>query len=158
VLADFRPNAKARSEYRDLYGEDLPAPRITRGWRATRVLAQGTLKILKGDLVDIDDPVLRQQFAQFHGDLLARHGMDHLDIAQIRGKDRPITQALTRFIADRGAAGIEYGSNLDDQPCAALFEGRSFLDPVDGSEPEPLTSAHADLVAVCDEFGLVLED
>jgi hypothetical protein len=98
VLADFRPNTKARSEYRDLYGEDLPAPRITRAWRATKALAQGTLKILRGDLVDIDD-----------------------------------------------------------QPCAALFEGRSLLVPIEGSEPEPLTSTHPDLVTICNELGLVLE-
>jgi hypothetical protein len=55
VLADFRPNAKARAEYRSLFDDDLPAPRVTSAWRTTRVLAQGTLKILKGDLVDIDD-------------------------------------------------------------------------------------------------------
>ncbi len=83
--------------------------------------------------------------------------MDHLDIAQIRSKDRPITQAVTRFVADRGAAGIVYGSNLDDQPCAALFEGRSFLVPAPGKYPEPLTASQPDLVAICDEFGLVLE-
>jgi hypothetical protein len=81
----------------------------------------------------------------------------HLDIAQIRGKDRPISQEVTRFVANQGATGIVYGSNLDDLPCAALFEGRSWLTPPDGSEPEELTSTHPDLVAICNEFGLVLE-
>jgi hypothetical protein len=157
VLADFRPNAKARAEYRDLYGDDLPAPRITQTWRATKVLAQGTLEILSGDLVDIDDSTLRQQFTRIHADVLARHGMDHLDIAQIRSKDRTITQMVTRFLADQGAAGVVYGSNLDDRPCVALFEARSILVPVPGFPPEPLTISHPDLMAICDEFGLVLE-
>jgi hypothetical protein len=157
VLADFRSNAKARAEYKDLFGSDLPAPRVTSVWRQTKLLASGSLKVLWGDLVKIDDPVLRQHFAQLHPGLLARHGMDHLDIAQIRGKDRPITQEVTRFVAAQEAAGIVYGSNLDDQPCAALFEGRSCLIAVDSSRPEPLTSSHPDLTAVCDEFGLVLE-
>jgi hypothetical protein len=83
--------------------------------------------------------------------------MDHLDIAQIRSKDRPVTQAVTRFLAGQGAAGIAYGSNLDDRRCAALFEGRARLSRVPGSRPEPLTPAHPDLVAVCEELGLVLE-
>jgi RES domain-containing protein len=101
VLADFRPNAKARAEYRRLHGEELPA---------------------------------------------------------LRSKDRTVTQVMTRFLADRGAAGILYGSNLDDRPCAALFEGRSLLVPVPGSKPELLSTSHPDLVAVCNEFGLLLAD
>jgi hypothetical protein len=157
VLADFRPNAKARAEYKTLFREDLPAPRVTSAWWGTKVLAQGILEASRGDLVDIDSPDLRQQFARSHADLLVRHGMDHLDIAQIRSKDRPVTQAFTRFVADRGAAGIVYGSNLDDQPCAALFENRSFLVPAPGKYHEPLTASHPDLVAVCGEFGLNLE-
>jgi hypothetical protein len=157
VLADFRPNAKARAEYRVLFGEDPPKPRVTSAWWGTKVLAQGTLETAQGDLAYIDDLLLRQQFARLHADLLARHGMNHLDVAQIRSKDRPITQEVTRFVADHGAAGIVYGSNLDNQPCAALFEGRSFLAQVPGTSPEPLTVSHPDLVATCGEFGLALE-
>jgi len=156
VLADFRPNAKARAEYRELFGEELPPPRIKEVWLRERVLARGEIRVLQNELANIDDPALRHQFEQLHADLLARHGMDHLDVAQIRGKDRPVTQTVTRFAADRGAAGIVYGSNLDDLPCAALFEGRSLLVPVPGPDPEPLTASHPDLVAVCNELGLVL--
>lgn len=157
VLANFRPNAKARAEYRDLFGTDLPAPRISAGWRDTKVLTRGTLELLRGDLADLDEPTLRLQFARAHATLLARLEVDHLDIAQIRSKDRALTQALTRFLAERGAAGVLYGSNLDDQPCAALFEGRARLSPLVGCEPDPLTRDHPDLKAVCEEFGLVLE-
>jgi hypothetical protein len=158
TLADFRPNAKVRGDYRDRFGEDLPAPEITPAWRQERVLAQGAIRVLQNKLVDIDHPALRRQFEQAHTDLLVRHRMDHLDVAQIRSKERPITQAVTRFVAQQGAAGIVYGSNLDDQPCAALFEGSSFLDPVPGTDPEPLTASHPDLSAVCKEFGLLLVD
>jgi hypothetical protein len=52
---------------------------------------------------------------------------------------------------------VRYGSNLDDQPCAALFEGLARLSLVAGYKPEPLAPAHPELVAVCEEFGLVLE-
>ena len=156
-LADLRPNAKMQTEYRKMYGED-PAGRVTTAWRQEKVLVQGAIKILQGDLVDIDDSALRRQFERLHADLLLRHGMDHLDIAQIRSKARPITQAVTRFVADQGAAGIMYGSNLDNLLCAALFEGRALLVPVPGSTPEPLTTSHPDLVTICNEFGLLLTD
>jgi hypothetical protein len=156
VLADFRPNAKARAEYRDLFGEELPPPRIKGVWLQERVLARGEIRVLQNGLANIDDPALRHQFEQLHAALLARHGMGHLDISQIRSKDRPVTQALTRFLADRGAAGIVYGSNLDDLSCAALFEGRALLVPVPGPDPEPLNASHPDLLAVCNELGLVL--
>jgi len=157
VLADFRPNAKARAEYRELFGTDLPAPRISAAWRDTKVLARGTLELLRGDLADLDEPTLRLPFARAQANLLTRLGVDHLDIAQIRSKDRALTQAVTRFLAEKGAAGVLYGSNLDDQPCAALFEGRARLSSVTGYKPEPLTLPHPELLAVCEEFGLVLE-
>ena len=154
VLADFRPNAKARADYRALNGEDLPAPQITAAWRQVHVLAQGRLRLLQGELVDVDSPALRQHFEQQYADLLARQGMVHLDISQVRSKDRIITQELTRFLADHAAAGILYGSNLDNLPCAALFENRAMLVPA--SSAEALTLTHADLIQVCQEFGLVL--
>ena len=158
VLADFRPNAKVRVEYRDQFGEELPAFKITPAWRQDRVLARGEIRVLRNKLTDIDNSTLRQQFEQTHADLLVRHGMDHLDIAQIRSKERPITQAVTRFVAGQGFAGIVYGSNLDNQPCAALFEGRALLVSIPGSDLEPLTASHSDLVAVCKEFGLLLAE
>ncbi len=113
--------------------------------------------MLRGELADLDESTLRLQFTQAHANLLARLEVDHLDIAQIRSKDRALTQSVTRFLVERGAAGVLYGSNLDDQPCAALFEGRARLSPIAGCEPEPLARDHSDLMAVCEEFGLVLE-
>lgn len=82
--------------------------------------------------------------------------MDHLDISQIRSKARAVTQAITRYILSLGGAGILYGSNLDDRPCAALFEDRALLLP--NGAPEALTSDHPDLNRVCHEYGLLLGD
>jgi hypothetical protein len=121
-------------------------------------LAQGIIQVLRNDLIRIDDPALRQEFSALHADLLAKHGMAHLDISQIRSKAREITQEVTRFATTRGAAGIIYGSNLDDLPCAALFEGRSLLVPAPGAEIEELTASHPDLAKVCREFDLLLSD
>jgi RES domain len=87
-----------------------------------------------------------------HANLLLRHGMDHLDVSQIRSRDRDVTQVLARALFDLGAAGVAYGSNLDDLPCYALFEDRARLIP-DG-EPEILNPAHSEFMRICLEFGL----
>lgn len=107
-----------------------------------------------GALVDVDKPSLRQEFERRHVDLLTDHGMDHLDVTEVRSRDRVITQTLSRWLFDQGAAGIVYRSNLDALPCVALFEGRASVE-TDG-EPELLTGTPAELLEVCNEFGLAL--
>ena len=58
------------------------------------------------------------------------------------------------FLPLPGFAGVRFGSNLDDQPCYALFEGRAELAP-DG-RPLALTLQLRPLREVCREFGLTL--
>ncbi len=157
VLSDLRPNTKARRDYLKTVGEGYDAPKITSDFLAYKMLAHGVLHIHSGDLVNVDNSSLRHQFERLNPELLAEHEMDHFDIAQVRSKNRPVTQAFTRFIAGQGAAGVVYGSNLDDQPCAALFEGKASLAPVQGVAPEPLAPCPSDLVEVCNEFGLTLQ-
>ncbi|HMJ37624.1 MAG TPA: hypothetical protein VK501_27205 [Baekduia sp.] len=35
-----------------------------------------------------------------------------------------VDDPATRTAHDRGAAGVRFGSNLDDRPCFAVFEAR----------------------------------
>ena len=67
---------------------------------------------------------------------------------------RPVTQAISRSLYDEGAAGVRFRSNLDDQPCTALFEGRGRLEPA--GAPIPLTRDVPELLQVCAEYSLVL--
>lgn len=53
--------------------------------------------------------------------------MEHLDISEVRSRDRIVTQTLGRFVFERDAAGVLYRSNLDDLPRVALFEQRAAL-------------------------------
>ena len=71
--------------------------------------------------------------------------MDHLDISQVRSRDRIVTQAMSRALYERRYAGVRFGSNLDDRPCYALFEGRAELrrdgDPLElAPDLEPLAA------------------
>jgi hypothetical protein len=97
---------------------------------------------------------LRTQLEHEFAELLVEHDMDHLDIAQVRSKDRVLTQTVSRALYERYYAGVRFGSDLDDQPCYALFEGRAELEA--NGEPLGLTTDLEPLQQVCAEFGLKL--
>jgi hypothetical protein len=154
TLADFRPNTKAIAEYRSLFGEPPPlAGTVPRDWIDQRALAPGRIVIRRGELIGIDTPAVRREFESRYAELLAAHGMEHLDITELRSRDRIVSQTLGRFVFENGGAGVIYRSNLDDLLCAAVFEGKARLTP-DG-EPEPLASSPRELARVCKELGLV---
>lgn len=162
VLADLRPNANVRADFAsfqinqgyepsELY---MPAREVTESWRAEHALAQACLDC-DGGLADLDNVKLRNQLEIAHNDLLLRHGLDHLDISEIRSKTRPVTQAISRDLYEQGAAGLLFRSNLDDHQCVVLFEGRASL--IETDEPRiELTGDVDELIEVCSEFGLIL--
>ncbi len=160
VLADLRPSTKVLAELEELFGPDAHAARdagvVTREWREAHRLcpawADGD-----GPLADLDgDLALRRRLEARHARLLADRGMDHLDVAEVRSKDRVVTQTLGRDLHGRGYCGVVFGSHLDDRPCLALFEGRAVLRP--RGAPRQLGSGTPELGAVCDELGLRLAD
>ncbi|MCI0549173.1 MAG: RES domain-containing protein [Candidatus Rokubacteria bacterium] len=156
VLADLRPNAKALAEFASLFGDAslIPAGEISRAWRRQHALAPASIALVGGALVDLDDVPSRERLARRHARLLARHGMRHLDISEVRSRQRPVTQAISRTLYDEGAAGVRFRSNLDDRPCTALFEGRGRLEPA--GTPIPLTRDLPELLQVCAEYSLTL--
>jgi hypothetical protein len=162
VLADLRPNAKARADFEAFqHAQGLPETEIHRpagevrlAWRQQHVLAPATVR-RNGPLADLDDPALRERLADSHAALLVQHGLDYLNIAEIRSKTRIVTQTIGRDLYERGAAGLLFRSNLDDHRCIVLFEGRAELQP-DGN-PTPLTEDVPELLTVCGEYGLILQ-
>ena len=158
MLADLRPNAKAIVELKELFGEDTPALRgvgeVAAEWRDAHLLCPA-LALSGREFCDVDVEVeLRNELEHELVLLLVEHEMDHLDITQVRSRDRIVTQAMSRALYERDFAGVRFGSNLDDRPCYALFEGRAELEP-DG-EPLELEPDLEPLRHVCDEFGLRL--
>ena len=161
VLADLRPNAVARADFarwqidQGVPAEALaePARRVTMRWREEHVLVAVELD-RDGPLADIDDVSLRSELERAHGGLLREHGMAHLDISEVRSKSRPVTQAISRDLFDHGAAGLIFGSNLDDGRCAVAFEGRCTLEAT--ADPVPLSEDLPELLQVCREYGLLL--
>lgn len=159
VLADLRPNVKVIAELRELFGDATPAVRdagvVDREWREAHLLCPARA-IGDGALCEVDgDLVLRRELEREHAVLLAEHGMDHLDVAQVRSRDRIVTQTIGRSIFRRGYLGVGFGSNVDDGRCVAIFEGRAEL-RADGV-PLELTHQLPQLVQVCAELGLALD-
>ena len=123
-------------------------------WRDAHLLCPA-LAVSVYEFCHVDDEVeLRVELEHELADLLVAQGMDHLDVAQVRSRDRIVTQTVGRELYERYYAGVRFGSNLDDRPCYALFEGRAELE-ADG-DPLELTPALEPLRQVCDEFGLRL--
>jgi hypothetical protein len=162
VIADLRPNAKARADFEQFQlaagvapGDiERPARTVTHAWRSRHALAPARVE-RDGIFVELDNPRLREQLADAHAALLAEHGMPQLDIFQRRSKDRPVTQAISRSLYERGVAGLLFRSNLDDKRCLVLFEGRARLRAFGRAKPAP--EDIPDLLRVCAEYGLLLE-
>jgi RES domain len=156
VLADLRPNAKAIAELKELFGDATPAMRgvgeVAAEWREAHLLCPA-LAVSRREFCDLDAEVeLRNELEHELALLLAMHDMDHLDISQVRSRDRFVTQKVSRELYERQYAGVRFGSNLDDRQCYALFEGRAEL--VGNGDSLELTPALELLRQVCDEFGL----
>src|SRR2546425_84216 len=119
-LADLRPSTEALRDFARLFGDRraIPAGVVSTEWRRAHALAPATITLLDGDLVDLDDLAVRRRLERRHAALLAAHAMPHLDISQVRSRDRVVTQTISRALFEEGAAGIRFRSNLDDGPCA----------------------------------------
>ena len=130
VLADFRPSLSAVARHIGRYGPeaaaDVPAMPVTAAWRRQNVLAPIILE-LDGPLVDLCDASVRGTVEARHADVLAEHGLDHLDLHEITTHLRSVTQTVAAGLFDQGVAGVRFPSRLDGEPCVALFEGRGEL-------------------------------
>lgn len=157
VLADLRPNTAMIADYLAIFGEtdSLMGNQVTAEFRRKKVIAPARITSDHDKLIDVDLVPIRHHLERRHAGLLAKHGMAHLDMGQIKSDNRAVSQAIARTIYDDGAHGIIFRSKLDLQRCYALFENRARLEP-DGV-PIPLTEDLPALLQVCREYQLAIE-
>lgn len=145
VLADLRPNTPAIARYLKRFGrdaaDDLPSAAVTAEWRRRHVLAPARMK-LDGSVLDLTDVEERREIELRHTELLAAHGMSHLDLHEVTTRRRLVTQTIAGDAFDAlGSAAIRFASRLDGLPCYALFEGRARLvadgEPLALADPAP---------------------
>jgi hypothetical protein len=150
---------KTAREISELYGLPLREVLGTMGrvplqFFLDKAVAPARIRILAGELVDLDDPGVRHRLEIQHWPLLEENGMDRLDISAARSRRRIVTQTVGRTFYEEGKAGVTYGSNVDNLRCFALFELRAELEAL--AEPEPLMGLFSEIRPVLDELGLVL--
>lgn len=145
VLADLRPNALVIAKHRKTYGAaaaaSLPRTPITEKWRQDNVLVPCAL-IYEGHLLDLTDTSERQEIELRHADLLAEHGMSHLDMHEITTRRRIVTQTIATDAYDNlNVAAIRFASSVDGGTCFVLFEDRAVLEqaevPIALTDPPP---------------------
>ena len=131
-LAPLRPSTKVWAEL-GVSGDSERAQNlgvVSDAWFESHVLAGATIAAT-GPLVDIEDIKVRERLAIRHAHAFQELGVRHLDIGELRGRERRLTQAISRSLWGEGAAGIRYRSTIDGEECYALFEGRALLVPTD---------------------------
>lgn len=155
VLQDLRPDTAARTEFRRLFGADPPGEVLVARWRADRRVGRARISAELDQIVNLDDPEVRRKLERTHAELLAGHGMEHLDIAEVRSKDRIVTQTIALDLWADGKAGVLYRSNVDDELCVAIFEGRTEITRYGPARPIP--ADHPDLAHVANSWELQVE-
>lgn len=158
TLAPLRPPTALVAELTELFGPTSPSIKALGQVRlselGSRVLAFGAV-VAVSDLVDLTDVAVRAHVERENPELLAAHGLDHLDVSAVSSRTRALTQALARGFYEHGASGVRFTSNVDGRPCLALFEGRSRLTAT-GLTATPLPSARPLIADICAELNLTL--
>jgi hypothetical protein len=135
LMQDLRPDPKAVAEYRALFPEgEAPPTAIPRGWvdRHAFVQASATVDGPESDLASLGE---RDRIERQYPELLARHGIGHLNLSELTSRQRDFTQELSTALYDEGKCGILFPSNVGDGRCFCLFEGRGLLEQIGPSEP-----------------------
>lgn len=173
VLADYRPNASLLAELKRRVNADTYANlrygRVGWDWRTSNVLCDVRYRLGNGelrefedpsrvgeDLADLTDPEITKELTGELAETLADHGIEHLDLHQITTEQRPVTQAISAYLYERGWAGLYFTSKLQGGRCAVLFEDRADLVLAAGTTPVPLTDDVAELLEVCTAWDLHL--
>lgn len=123
VLAPLRPEAAMVEAFGSASRDVQAARRIVLAEHdRSRRLASATVRFVA--VADVSTVGGRSAVAERHADVLAAHGVAHLDETDATTRERGLTRALTRSFYDEGLDGVRYASNIDGGACLALFEGR----------------------------------
>jgi hypothetical protein len=152
TLFRFRATVEALADVHE-HGHAIPTSVgiVLPEWYETRAMAQ--IRIQPGQRwLDLRSPQTHQELRRELAPALMALEVTELDLGQVLGPLRQLTQAIARWAYERGYAGLVYASRLDARlACWAIFEGARFERVGD---PVPITSEDPDLRAVARLYGL----
>lgn len=144
--------------------ESLSGPgEIPRSWTTTHAIVEFELvqprPFLDVEAIETRETLKRELAAELH-----ELGVRQLDIPEVTGRDRRVSQRIARWAAEAGARvefahyveidplyyGIRYPSKTDNQDCFAIFQRCELRDIA----KHPIDPDDADVRRVFDEFDL----
>ena len=155
TLARLRPSPRAASLDEDSDNHFMRAGCVPASWRDARRLFTLSPES-PAPFLDVEAPETRSHL----DGVLAGMITDHLDVSDVRGRDRLLTRAIAEWaytqVDDDGDgvySGIRYMSRHGDYECWAVFEGTG----VDEAGP-PAAIERSDpvLARVAGDFGLTI--
>jgi hypothetical protein len=157
IFQDLRPNAEALALYSQLSdaGDGLDehmAGVITAAHLANRVLCEAEIAPQSACVLHLAHMPVRLEFARKLAVLMVRLGIQYLDLGDIQGNNRQLTQAISRRAFEDAYDVIHFPSKLDGVSCYVLFENRALL--ALRGEPVVLTVDMPEIQMVCALFGL----
>ncbi len=159
IFQDLRPNAEALALYSQLPDaedgmDEHMAGVLTTQHLANRVLCEAEIEPQTAIVLHLAHIPVRQELSRRLAVLMVRLGIQHLDLSDIQGNNRQLTQAISRRAFEDGYDVIRFPSKLDGADCYVLFETRSSL-ALRGT-PVALTAGMPEFQMVCALFGLRL--
>jgi len=124
--------AEIRQEFLE---KELLEGRITESWASFRILANARINTI-APVFDLINPAAVQIVREQLAPTLIALGLDDLDFSHMLSDNRPLTQAISRWIwsmtNDSGQplfSGIRYPSRFDPESiCLVLYENRYVVD------------------------------
>lgn len=155
TLARFRPSAGIIARMQTEDPHFMVVGGVPADWRAQRTIVTfglvDALPFVDADALETHEVLTRRLATEF-----AALGLSHLDIGNVRGRDRRVTRLISEWAYsaadDRGPlyGGIRYESRVDGGECFAVFEGAQTVE----IERQQVALEDTDLQRVADEFRL----
>lgn len=157
TLATFRPDPRVREAVTDGDEGLMPIGEVPADWRKRRVAARTTFSEPR-PFVDVEAAETRSLLTRELGWVLDLVGLDEIDVAAIRSRDRRLTRWISQWVWQERLqehkpdyAGMRYCSNLNsDWECWAVFDDASLTE----QERRPVLRQDPALQRVADLFGL----
>lgn len=155
TLARFRPSTGIIAKMGAQEPNFMVVGGVPTDWRAQRTVVNFRL-VDPLPFVDAESLQTHEALSRVLATEFAALGVPHLDIGDVRGRDRRVTRLIAEWAFsatdDSGPlyGGIRYESRVDGGECFAVFEGTS-TEEVDRQQ---VSLDDSDLQAVAAEFGL----
>lgn len=158
TISRLRPSARMLSHQADPDEHLMATGSVPADWRNRRQIVSFELEAPL-QFLDVDAPESHAFLTSAIPEQLDSLGVDNLDIAELRGKNRILTRLISLYIYtatdehdNHKFSGIRYESRLGPWECWAIFDGSN----IRSSTSSAISSRDGSLNSVAKQFGLTI--